>query len=328
MGGGQSLGRPPTSLDKEASVTTTQALRPLKRPQSAGQWVDRHLKHLFILPSVIFVFAMIVFPLAYTIYLSFTDARRSTTRPHDFIGFENYLTLLLTDERFWPALGRTFAFTLAALIVETILGVAIAMLLRRPFRGEGIARVFILLPMVTTPVAVGMMWKLMFEPTIGFANTFISWFGIAPQGWLSNSSQALGTLVFVDVWQWTPMVALIVLAGLSTLPEEPDEAARVDGASALQRFVYITLPLCAPTLLAAVMLRSIDALKTFDIIYATMGRGGGSSNEAETLNILAYSYSFDYAKYGLSSAVLVLFLIIIIAVIASIMILRRPRRNS
>ncbi len=299
------------------------------RPEMTGgisAWVDRHLKQLFILPSVLFVFAMIIFPLCYTVNLSLTDARRSTSRPSNYVWFENYATLLTDVERLWPAAGRTARFTISALVIEAVLGLGIALLLRRPFRGQGIVRVVILLPLVATPVAVGMMWKLMFEPTIGFANTFIGWFGIPPQGWLSNPSQTLDTLIFIDVWQWTPMVTLILLAGLSTLPEEPDEAARVDGASAWQRFRYITMPLLMPTMISAITLRAIDALKTFDIIYATMGRGGGSSHEAETLNILAYSYSFDYTQYGLAAAVLVLFLILICAVIASLVLLRNTRR--
>ncbi|BDI23631.1 carbohydrate ABC transporter permease [Herbiconiux sp. L3-i23] len=311
-----------------SALSTTQRAPGRPANRSVSRFVDRHLKQIFILPSVIFVFGMIIFPLLYTVNLSLTDARRSTSRPNDYIGVENYLTLLTDTERFWPAVGRTFGFTLSALLIEAILGLAIALLLRKPFKGQGLVRVIILLPLVATPVAVGMMWKLMFEPTIGFANTFVGWFGIPAQGWLSDPSQTLGTLIFIDVWQWTPMIALICLAGLSTLPEEPDEAARVDGASTWQRFRFITLPLLMPTLISAITLRAIDALKTFDIIYATMGRGGGSSHEAETLNILAYSYSFDYTEYGLSAAVLVLFLVLICSVIAALVLLRNTRRVS
>jgi multiple sugar transport system permease protein len=313
-------------------MTTTSAAPVSSRTKHGGKraslsrWAERHLRELFILPSVLFVLLMIVFPLIYTINLSLTDARRSTSRPNEYIWGANYAELLSDFERFWPSVGRTFGFTLTALAIEAVIGLTIALLLRKPFRGQGLVRVIILLPLVATPVAVGMMWKLMFEPTIGFANTFVGWFGIPAQGWLSDPSQTLGTLIFIDVWQWTPMIALILLAGLSTLPEEPDEAARVDGANAWQRFRFITMPLLMPALISAITLRAIDALKTFDIIYATMGRGGGSSHEAETLNILAYSYSFDYTEYGLASAVLVLFLLIICAVIASLVLLRRTRK--
>ena len=118
--------------------------------------------------------------------------------------------------------------------------------------------------------------------------------------------------MFIDVWQWTPMVVLILLAGLTSLSDEPQEAARVDGATAWQRFRFITLPLLMPTVVVAVLLRGIDALKTFDILYATKGKGGGSFHEVETLNIYAYGLSFDYNEYGVSSAVLIIFFLVII----------------
>lgn len=291
-------------------------------------FVNRHRKWVLAGPTVIFIVAMVSFPLVYTFWLSLTNAQGSVTRAVTFIGLDNYVALFTTDERFWPAVGRTFYFTIGAVIIEVILGMSIALLLRRPFRGERWVRIATLLPLVATPVAVGMMWMLIFQPTIGAANEILRRLGLPPQPWLSSSEQALPTLMFVDIWQWTPMVALILLAGLTTIPEEPDEAARIDGANALQRFWYVTLPLLAPTVITAILLRSIDALKTFDILYATKGKGGGSFHEAETLNILAYSYSFDYNKYGLSSAVLVLFFILIAAVCVFLVLGRRRQRRA
>jgi multiple sugar transport system permease protein len=244
------------------------------------------------------------------------------TRPFSFVGFENYGKWLSDVERFWPAVGRTAYFTITALVIELVLGLAIALLLRKTFRGQSIVRVFILLPLVATPVAVGMMWLLIFEPSIGFANVLMKSLGLPAQLWLSGTDTALNTIVFIDVWQWTPMVILILLAGLSTLPEEPDEAARVDGANAWQRFRHITLPLLMPTLAAAAILRSIDAMKTFDIIYATKGRTGGSNNEAETLNMLAYNESFGNSQYGSAAALLMLFLLFIVIILTALTILR------
>jgi multiple sugar transport system permease protein len=173
--------------------------------------------------------------------------------------------------------------------------------------------VAILLPLVATPVAVGMMWRLIFDPNIGFANQLLGWIGIPPQPWLSGQTTALPTLIFVDIWQWTPMMVLILLAGLTSLSEEPDEAARIDGATAWQRFWYVTLPLLKATVIVAVLLRSIDALKTFDILYATKGKGGGSFHEVETLNVYVFGVSFDYNDYGIASTILILFFLIIIA---------------
>ncbi len=290
-----------------------------------SDWANTHRKWLFAAPAMIFVGVLIAFPLAWTLYLSLTDAHGSVRAASHFVGFGNYLEVLKDTERFWPATGRTFAFTLSALAVEMVLGMCIALLLWRPFRGEKWVRVAILLPLVATPVAVGMMWRLIFDPNIGFANQLLNFIGLPSQPWLSSTETALPTLVFVDIWQWTPMVVLILLAGLTALSDEPDEAARIDGANAWQRFRYVTLPLLMPTVIVAVLLRSIDALKTFDILYATKGKGGGSFNEVETLNVYAYGLSFDYNSYGLASAVLILFFLIIVA---CMFILTRRRKGN
>ncbi|WP_308797612.1 carbohydrate ABC transporter permease [Agromyces silvae] len=292
-----------------------------------SRWVNKRRKWVFAAPAMIFIALLLIFPLAWTLVLSLTNSRGSVRAPFDFIGFENYLNILTDTERFWPAVGRTVYFTGGALIFEVVLGIAIALLLWKPFKGEKWVRVAILLPLVATPVAIGMMWRLIFEPSIGFANEFLGWFGIPAQPWLSSPDTALSTLIFVDVWQWTPMVTLIILAGLTALPEEPDEAARVDGANWWQRLWFVTLPLLAPTIAAAVILRGIDALKTFDILYATKGKGGGSFHEVETLNIYAYGLSFDYNRYGQSSAVLIIFFLMIIGLIW-VMSLRKKAVNN
>lgn len=275
-------------------------------------WANRHRKWLFAAPAMVFVGVLIVFPLAWTVYLSLTDSHGSVRAASEFVGLQNYATVLSDTDRFWPAATRTLSFTGVALACEILLGLGVALLLWRPFRGERWVRVAILLPLVATPVAVGMMWRLILDPNIGLVNQLLGVVGIPPQPWLSGQDTALGTTIFMDVWQWTPMVVLILLAGLTSLSDEPDEAARMDGANAFQRFFYVTLPLMMPTMIVAILLRGIDALKTFDILYATKGKGGGSFHEVETLNVYAYGLSFDYNQYGLSSAVLILFFMIII----------------
>ncbi|MGZ8724238.1 MAG: carbohydrate ABC transporter permease [Aeromicrobium sp.] len=290
-----------------------------------SDWANRHRKWLFAGPAMIFVGLLIVFPLGWTLYLSLTDARGSVRAEADFVGISNYLEVLTDTERFWPAVARTFFFTLSAVAAEMVLGMCIALLLLRPFRGEKLVRVAILLPLVATPVAVGMMWRLIFDPNIGFANQLLAWFGLPAQPWLSGVDTALPTLILVDIWQWTPMVVLILLAGLMSLSDEPGEAARVDGASSWQRFWFVTLPLLMPTVIVALLLRSIDALKTFDILYATKGKGGGSFHEVETLNLYAYGLSFDYNDYGIASTVLIVFFVIIVATMT---IITFPRKGS
>jgi len=299
-------------LTPPRSAPTRKAARPPSARENFSGWANRHRKWLFAAPAMIFVGVLIVFPLGWTVYLSLTDSQGSVRAASEFVGLQNYLTVLSDVERFWPAVGRTLSFTGVALVCEVVLGMCIALLLWRPFRGEKWVRVAILLPLVATPVAVGMMWRLIFDPNIGFVNQLLGMVGIPPQPWLSGQDTALGTTIFMDIWQWTPMVVLILLAGLTSLSEEPDEAARMDGANAFQRFFLITLPLMMPTVIVAILLRGIDALKTFDILYATKGKGGGSFHEVETLNVYAYGLSFDYNQYGLSSAVLILFFMIII----------------
>jgi multiple sugar transport system permease protein len=290
-------------------------------------WANRHRKWLFAAPAMIFVGLLIAVPLAWTVYLSLTDAQGSVRAESNFVGIANYLQVLGDTERFWPAVLRTFTFTGGAVAAEMVLGMGIALLLWRPFKGEKWVRVAILMPLVATPVAVGMMWRLIFDPNIGFANQLLSWFGIPAQPWLSGQTTALPTLIFVDVWQWTPMIVLILLAGLTSLSEEPDEAARIDGANAWQRFRFVTLPLLRSTVIVAIVLRGIDALKTFDILYATKGKGGGSFHEVETLNVYAFGLSFDYNDYGIASTVLVLFFLLIIALTWMVTYRRKAERS-
>ena len=294
--------------------------------QAYSYWANRHRKWLFAAPAMIFVGLLIAVPLVWTMYLSLTDTRGSVRAKSEFVGIANYLQVFGDTERFWPAVLRTFTFTGGVIAAEMILGMGIALLLWRPFKGEKWVRVAILMPLVATPVAVGMMWRLIFDPNIGFANQLLSWVGIPAQPWLSGQATALPTLMFVDVWQWTPMIVLILLAGLTSLSEEPNEAALIDGANAWQRFRFVTLPLLRSTVIVALVLRGIDALKTFDILYATKGKGGGSFNEVETLNVYAFGLSFDYNDYGIASTVLVLFFLIIIALMWMVTYRRKGER--
>lgn len=296
---------------------------PSSRSQPLSLWANRHRKWIFAGPAFVFVAAMIVIPIIYTTYLSLTDAESSLRADLSFVGLDNYITVLSDTRRFWPAVGRTLAYTIGAVGVEATLGMSIALLLRREFRGQSIVRVIIMLPLVATPIAVAMLWRLIFEPTIGLANQALNAVGLPSAGWFSDPSMALPSFMLVDVWQWTPMMVLILLAGLSSLPEEPDEAARVDGASAVQRFRFVTLPLLMPTLLAALLLRSIEAFKTFDILYAVKGPGGGSVHEAETINIFAYGTIFTYNQYGVGSAALLIFFVLVLVLVSIQLLWRR-----
>jgi multiple sugar transport system permease protein len=301
-------------------ITTAVAPKATARPASVRrrtpwEWANIQMKWLFALPAAIFVLAMLVVPMAYTVYLSFTDAHGAINRPKAWAGLDNYTAVLSDTDRFWPAVGRTLWFSAGTVIIELVLGMAIALLLRKPFRGQSVVRSLILLPLVATPVAVSMAWLLIFEPTVGIVNYVLRTLGLPTQGWFTDPSQALNTFIFVDVWQWTPIMVLILLAGMMVLPDEPYEAAAVDGASGWQRFRFLTIPLLGPSIMTAVILRAIDAIKAFDMLYAIKNTGGGSQHEVETLNIYGYGLNLEYQDYGMGSALLVIFFVMILFVV-------------
>ena len=288
-----------------------------------GDWYDRNAFWIFPSASVVFIMGLMIFPLGYTIYNSFTDWSLTHGDQVNFVGFKNYIDIFLNDDRFWGAVGRTVYFTGLAMAVEVTLGVLIAVLFdARDFRGKRVARSIFLMAMMATPVAVAMVWMLIFEPTAGVLNYLIKasgleailreYAGIAKLLWITDSASVIPSLVLVDIWEWTPLISLIVIAGLATLSREPYESAMVDGATPFQIFFRITLPMIAPTIGVAALLRLVDCLKTFDIIYVmTMGGPGYSS---ETLNIYTYQMSFQYFNFGYASALLVVFFVFVLGV--------------
>ena len=284
-----------------------------------SSFTERNLQILFPLPAVVFIGLLMVFPILYTLYLSFTNWNLTSGMEPSFVGLGSYLRVF-SEPRFLHALGRTFAFTVFAVAIEVVLGVAIALILNRAFIGKSVAKLLLLLPLVATPVAVGIVFNLFYDPTIGLLNFALHALGL-PQGrWVSSENSVIASLVLVDVWQWTPMITLIVLAGLAGLSEEPVEAARVDGASDWQILRFVTIPMVMPVILTAMILRLIDALKTFDIIFAMTG--GGPGYASETLNIMGFKYSFEYFRMGQSSVILVALFLVVLLCSLGIMKLR------
>jgi multiple sugar transport system permease protein len=284
-----------------------------------SSFAERKLRILFPLPAIIFVALLMIFPVLYTFFLSFTNWNLTSGMPMSWNGIDSYRRVL-AEPRFLHAVGRTFAFTFFAVVIEGFLGVASAFILNRAFVGKSIAKLLLLLPLVATPVAVGIVFNLFYDPTIGLANFVLKSLGLPQGAWISSAGSVIPSLILVDVWQWTPMITLIVLAGLAGLSEEPVEAARVDGASEWQILRYVTLPMVMPVILTAVILRLIDALKTFDIIFAMTG--GGPGYASETLNIMGYKYSFEYFRMGQSSVILVALFLVVFVCSLGIMKLR------
>jgi len=277
-----------------------------------SKWLDRHLKGIYVTPSLIFIILMIIAPLAYNFAMSFTDWQMSAVKAPQFVGLKNYIDVF-KDERFRMSVWRTIVFSGIAITLEGILGVALAVLINRKFYGRRIVQALMLLPVVATPVALGMVWRQMLEPSIGIANVLLTKLGMEPRLFLSTSSfESMFWLIMIDVWEWTPMVMLMVYGGLMTIPQDPYESALIDGATKWQTFTKITLPLASPSILVAILMRLIDVVKTYDIIYATTE--GGPSFATETINIYGYLNMFAYYQFGKAAAISVLFFVVVMAI--------------
>jgi multiple sugar transport system permease protein len=275
----------------------------------------------FVVPAVAVVGSVIVFPWAFTVWMSLQEWTVGGARR--FTGLSNYMRLV-SDERFLTSVGHTLVYTFLAVVLPLIFGTFAALIFnsRLPFRG--VLRGVFVMPMMATPVAVALVWTMMFHPQLGVLNYLLSLIGIGPQAWVFNPSTVIPSLVLVETWQWTPLVMLIVLGGLAAIPIEPYESAAIDGANVLQRFRYITLPMIAPFLMVAVIIRTIDALKSFDIIYAITQGGPGTASE--TINLYLYSVAFAYYDVGYGSAIAVVFFAIVIAL--SLLMLHLRQRTK
>ncbi len=269
--------------------------------------VDRHLAILFPLPALLLVGALALYPLIYTILLS-TRSYDLGLRGYSFVGLDHYVTAL-TSDRFWDAFARTFWFTLLSVAGSIALGLVMALILNREFRGARWARTAFLMPMVATPVATSLVWMMMFNPTLGVLNYLLSLVGLPPSVWVADPRLVIPSLVLVDIWHFAPFAMLILLAGLRSLPPEPFESAVMDGASRWQMFWRITLPLLRPMLVVVLIFRTIDSLKVFDIIWVITAGGPGFSSE--TLYVFAYNQAFKYLDLGYGSAVIVVFTAIV-----------------
>jgi multiple sugar transport system permease protein len=263
--------------------------------------------YYFVLPALIVVGAVIVFPWLFTVWMSAFDWKIGSAA--HFVGLDNY-TSLLTNERFIWSVVRTFYFTLLAVVVPLVLGLVAALIFHREFPYRGLLRGIFTMPMMATPVAVALVWTMMFHPQQGVLNYLLSLVGLPPSLWVYSPTWVIPSLVLVEIWHWTPLVMLIVLGGLAALPTEPYESARLDGASEWQLFRYITLPLVAPFLVVAAVIRTIDALKAFDTIYVISQGGPGTASE--TINLYLYLQAFAFYNIGNASAVVVVFFTLVL----------------
>jgi multiple sugar transport system permease protein len=277
----------------------------------------------FAYPALLITAAVIVFPWMFTIYMSVHDWKIGQAR--EFVGLANFAKLA-TDVRFLESIGHTLYFTALAVILPVIFGTAAALIFNERFPLRGLFRAIFILPMMATPVAVALVWTMMFHPQLGVLNYLLSTVGLPPQLWVYSPATVIPSLVLVEVWHWTPLVMLIVLGGLAAAPIEPYESARIDGASGWQMFRHITLPLIMPFLLVAVVIRTIDALKAFDTIYVITQGGPGTASE--TINIYLYLQAFSFYNIGYASAVTIVFFVLIIVLALVLLYLRQKAKWS
>jgi multiple sugar transport system permease protein len=307
-------------LEGSAMSISVATQRELVAPAKAAGWVapergDRRARRfgwLLVLPACLFVIALNVFPSLFTVVASLFRWNLAQARiPPRFIGLGNYEELLLRDAQFPQALLNTLLFIVGTVALQTVIGICIALLLNQNLRGTRVATALVLIPMTIAPAVVAWLFSVLLNESLGPVSHLLGILGIASPPWLSDQRWALPTIILVDAWQWTPFIAIISLAGLRSQPASVFEAAVLDGAGPWQRFRHITLPLLRPVLIVAVLLRTIDAFKMFDLVFLLTAGGPGTSSQ--TLSLYGYRLGVVFFDVGRGSAVSTVMLAIALA---------------
>ncbi len=242
----------------------------------------RH-KFVFLLPGLLVLIGILIFPIVFTVRLSLSGWN-SYTPELNFIGLTNYIRLFTDDPRFWEAFFRLNFFAVTTVILQYVIGFALALIVWKDIKFKRFFRVMVLIPMMTTPVIMTVIWRTFFHESLGPVNDLLSGFGVAPK-WLTDPALAKITVIIVEVWQWTPFMFLLLLAGLLSLPKEPFLAAAIDGASPIRKFIYVTFPLMAPISIGAIIIRLIEASKIMDTVYVLTSGGPGTATETSSFYI-------------------------------------------
>jgi multiple sugar transport system permease protein len=275
---------------------------------------ERRIATMLLLPAVIFLLLMTIFPTIYSLWLSLQQYNLSRPDLASFVGLRNY-GQLLQDDLFWKSVRLTITFSFVALALQMVIGFIIASFFDRGGRAISIWRTLFIIPVFTSPVALGLTWRYMYQPGYGLINYLLGLFGIPPVNWLASPTWAMPAVIFADVWQWTPFVALILLAGMQSISPEITEAAELDGLSRPYYLWKIVLPLLMPVITVVALIRLIDALKTFDLIYIVTRGGPGTATY--TLPLHAYATGFASFLMGQSAAISWV-LVIIVNIFATI----------
>lgn len=284
------------------------------------------IAYLFLLPAiVVFVLGLIV-PLINTLELSFNElSMGSPWDEREFINLENYQRML-SDPGVQTSVGVTLRFAAFVLIAELVIGLALALLLEKPIRGAAIFRTIFILPLMVSPVAVGLIWRYLLDGRIGLVNFYLNQIGIPSQTWLGEPGLAFFSIVITDIWQWTPFIFIILLAGLQALPSEVLEASRIDGANWWQMTFLIKLPMLRSILLVTVLLRLIDVFRALEVIFILTFGGPGRSTQVLSLHIYKTAFTSQALGYASTIAVMLMFIMLILSMI--LMVISNPFKEK
>lgn len=293
-----------------ASLSIFQRVNPANLSDSTLRW-------LLVAPALVVIVCVFVYPLAYSLWMSFHAY--DIISPPRWVGLRNY-ERILSDGRFWNSVRVSFSFAIPTFILELTTGFGLALLINRDIRGKGLIRSVILLPLMLTPVVVGLNWRVMFNYDFGIVNWMLGLVGISPLNWVNDARLALPALVVLEMWRSTSFVMLVMSAGLAALPDEPFHAADIDGASSWQKLIFLTIPMLKPLFLVIAMFRSYELLRVFDIVYTLTG--GGPGRATETLSFHVFNRLFEGWQVGYASAAsYLLFLISLVIVLLIVRVL-------
>jgi multiple sugar transport system permease protein len=272
-------------------------------------------RFLFLLPALLFVVFLTLYPLLFALFNSFRKYKLTQLSDVKFIGFNNYIKIL-TDRVFLEALVRTISLAAILVILELIIGLFIAIILSKSFRGHGLVRSILVLPIAATPVIVGLTMRLIFDTRIGVANYLLSLINITGPSWLFDKYWSLVAIIIMDVWQWTPFLVIILLAGILSQPKELNEAAIVDGANTFQVATKVTIPLLKKVMGVGILIRVTDTLNLFDQVWVLTKGGPGTATETTTIHIYKTGFSFfDFGKANAMSFIMLIIMMVFVLVI-------------
>lgn len=298
---------------------------------SVGSYTGRDYRavtpYLFIAPAIFVMIAGLAYPVIQSFYLSFYDWKIGTQLSSaENVGWSNYIRMV-SDPAVWESLWVTVRFGFWTISIEMFLGISLALLLEKPIRGASVFRTIFILPLMVSPVVVGLVWRYLFDARVGWINYYLgTWFGIEPQVWLGDAELAFFAIVLTDIWQWTPFIFIIVIAGLQALPSEVLEASTIDGANWWQQILLVKLPMISSILVIALLMRLIDVFRALEVMYIMTGGGPGRATELISLHI--YNRAFDAQLLGYASAIAVLLIAIVFIMSAGILLIGNPMKDK